>query len=215
MSDTRLNKNVLAMIVVGAVVVVLGVLVAVLGYRGHKEKVDAQKLTGLVSAATAELRQVLGPAPAAESVARLEDMLGNAKTVSGNTFADATETYILGAREIAKRRVDGERLQREAAADRQALAAHMGRAAGRGTGWIQTAMTLKKRVESDHADLARTLKVLDDLLASLGDTEQRLAPYVPAAAMLDSAAREGARAKAQSDAKLAADDLEKVRRLTP
>jgi hypothetical protein len=211
----RINKSVLAIVIVGGVAAILAITVAVLGFRGHKQKVDAEKLTSLVAEATVELRQALGPAPSAEGVARIDAMLSNAKAVSGNAFADATETYLLGAREIAKRRVDAERLQREAAASRQALAAHMGRAASRGTGWLQTALSLKRKVESDHSDLARTLKVLDDLLVSLGDTERSLAPFVPAASLLPDDVREGARGKAQSDAKLAADELEKVRRLTP
>jgi hypothetical protein len=91
----------------------------------------------------------------------------------------------------------------------------MARAERRGSNWIRDAAELKRRVEASHADLARSLKTLDDLLYGLADAEKRLAPYVAAAALLEQGEIDAARARAQDDSKRAASELEQVRRIVP
>ena len=47
---------------------------------------------------------------------------------------------------------------------RRALEAHMTRGASRSPAWFNEALALKKKVETDHGDLANVLKAYDDLL---------------------------------------------------
>ena len=107
---------------------------------------------------------------------------------------------MVSAREVARRRLDSERLLRTAAASRQALTGHMNRAARRDTGWIKGALELKRDVERDHGDLARSLKTLDELLSGLHDVQKQLAPFVDAQLMLPDAQRDLARAVVQAEA---------------
>ena len=100
----------------------------------------------------------------------------------------------------------------QAAAGRQALAAHMNAAGGRrGEAWFRGAIDLKKKVEREHFELDVTLKALQELLGSLPDAEKRLAPH--AALLLEERLRVQAREQARADAERAAAELEKVRRL--
>jgi hypothetical protein len=83
----------------------------------------------------------------------------------------------------------------------------------RDTYWIRVASDLKKRVEREHFDLDVSLKALSHLLHTLPETQKQLAPHVDASLLLDDAERRKARERAEQDAKRAADELEKVRRL--
>ncbi len=184
------------------VVAVAGVLI----FRGHQQRTDKRQIEAMVADTTGQLRS-------REIVARIDGHLQSVKSVRDGPLADAAEHYLLGAREIARRRADSDRLAGEAAASRRALASHMNRSGGRGTGWIRDAMDLKRKLERDHTDLGRALKALDELLYSLDDAKQRLAPHVDASLLLDDGALRAARARAQEEAKRAADELEKARRI--
>lgn len=61
-------------------------------------------------------------------------------------------------------------------------------------GWIHAATELKKRVDGDRHDLARVLGALAELLDSLPETHQRLAPHVEPSALLADRMRLAARA---------------------
>jgi hypothetical protein len=183
-------------------------------YAKNQKRVDEQNLSALVGETTALLRQALAT-PSTEGIAALEAGLEKLKTARSRAFAGAAEQYIISAREIARRRLDGERLLREAAASRQALIGHMNRSGRRDSAWIRDALELKRRVERDHADLARALKTEDELLYGLVDAQKQLAPFVDAALLLPDAERERARAQAQAEAKRADTELQKMRNLTP
>ena len=203
----------------GLIAAIAGLLVAAIAgtivFRGHRERTDQRHIAALVADTTEQLRQALAAGPSREIAARIDGHLQSAKTAHDPALADAAEHYLLSAREIVRRRADSDRLEREAAASRRALASHMNRSGRRDTGWIRDAMDLKKKVERDHADLGRSLKALDELLYSLEDAEKRLAPHVGAALLLDDAAREAARARAKEEATRAAVELEKTRRIGP
>ena len=209
------RKRAITLAALSAVVLVLVVLIATMAWRGHKKKAEDERLAGVVAEATQELRQALAAPPPGTSVAKFEEWLQSAKASPNPALGSAAEHYLLGAREIARRRADSERFARQAAASRQALAAHMGRSAGRGPGWIHQAADLKKKVEADHNDLARSLKTLDDLLAGLPEAEKRLQGQVAPGALIEAKEIDAARARAQDAAKRAAAELEQVRRLTP
>ncbi len=168
----------------------------------------------LVADTTTQLREALTAAPTQEIFSRIDANLRSLKAPRQPDLADAAEHYILGAREIVRRRLEAARLAQQAAASRQALTAHMNAAGGRrGEAWFRTAIDLKKKVEREQFDLDVTLKALQELLGSLPDAEKRLAPQVSPALLLEERLRVRAREQARKDAEREAAELEKVRRL--
>jgi hypothetical protein len=209
------KKNFIAIVALSVTALVLVAFIATNLIRGHRKKVEDQRIAVLVADGTVQLRQALAAGPSGASVAKIEEYLANAKTSANVQLGGAAESYLLGARGIARQRAESERLAREAAAARNALAAHMARAERRDSAWIRNAAELKRRVEASYADLGRTLKTLDDLLNSLPEAEKRLAPHVAATALLEAGEIDAARKRAQDDSKRVAAELEQVRRLQP
>ena len=196
--------------------VIAALVVAGLGFIawGAAQKKSQQRhVKEVVIDTTQRLRQVLTAKASADAVASLDANLKSARAPRDPKLADAAEHYILGAREIARRRVDIERLSRQAMASRQALAAHMAHASNRGQGWMDQAIALKKRVEEDHFNLGLSLKALDELLFGLLDAEQRLAPHVGRDVLIEASLRDTARKQTQDQLHRANDDLERARRL--
>lgn len=192
------------------IAIALGVGVAL--HKANKERNEKRALVSVVSETTTQLRSSLKTS-APGALEKIEGNLRVAKSWSNPALADATEHYLLGAREILRRRTEADRLAQKAAASRAALAAHMGRAAHRGTGWIHTASDLKKRVERDHFDLDVQLKALADLLDSLPEANKRLAPHLETSLLLEDDVRKKARVAVLEEAKRASAELEKVRNL--
>ena len=197
-------------------IAVLAIFGAVIGYTmwGQHQKLQQERaVTALVADTTTQLRQALTAAPTREMFSRIDGNLRSLKAPRQPELADAAEHYILGAREIVRRRLDAARFAQQAAAGRQALSAHMNAAGGsrRGETWFRTALDLKKKVEREHFELDVTLKALYELLGSLPDAEKRLAPH--RALLLEEPLRAQAREQARADAERAAAELEKVRRL--
>jgi len=209
------KKNLIALGALAAVALVIVIFIATNLIIGHRKKVEDNRIALVVADATLELRKALAAGPSTASVAKLDEFLQSVKSSPNPAAGSAAEAYLLGARGIARQRAESERLSREAAAARNALAGHMARAERRSTTWFHGATELKRRVEASHADLARSLKTLDDLLYGLPDAEKRLAPHVAAAALLEQREIDAARARAQDDSQRAASELEKVRRITP
>lgn len=206
----------------GAVkLVVAAIVLAIAGGTGYrlyaaKQKKDQQRaVAALLGDTTAQLRKALNAPPPADLVAKLD---GNLKAVSAPRdpqLAGAAGLYIHGAREIVRRRGEAERLAREAAMSRRALAMHMRAASARDSYWIRVASDLKKRVERDHHELEVSLKVLTQLLHALPDSQKQLEPLVDASLLLGDAERRKAGERVEETAKRAADELEKIRRLGP
>jgi hypothetical protein len=209
------KKNLIALGALSVVALVIVVFIATNLILNHRKKVEDGRIALVVADATLELRKALAAGPSTASVAKLDELLESAKASPNAAAGSAAEAYLLGARGIARQRAESQRLAREAAGARNALAGHMARAERRGSNWIRDAAELKRRVEASHADLARSLKTLDDLLYGLADAEKRLAPYVAAAALLEQGEIDAARARAQDDSKRAASELEQVRRIVP
>jgi hypothetical protein len=184
-------------------------------YAGAQKRAQQRHIAEMVRDTSEKLRQALAPKPAPELVAAIDANLQAARAPRDPGLADAAEHYILGAREIARRRVEAERLARQAAASRLALAGHMARAARRNDGWMRDALALKKRVETDYFDLGITLKATDDLLFKLQDSEKRLEPRVGTASLLEASTVAAARKQAQDEARRATDELNQLRRIGP
>ena len=203
----------------GSKAVVAAVVLAIAGGAAYYLVVEKQKkeqqraVRALLGDTTAQLRKALSGPPSAELVARIDSNLKAARAPRDRGLAEAASHYITDAREIARRRSDAERWEREAAKSRRALVMHMGAASGRDTYWIRVATDLKKRVERDHQELEVSLKTLAHLLFTLPESQKELAPHVEAALLLDDAERRKAREEVDAAAKRANDELEKVRRL--
>jgi len=203
----------------GTKAVVAAVVLAIAGatgyylYAGKQKKEQQRAVVALLGDTTAQLRKALNGPPAPGLVSKIDSNLKLAKAPRDPQLAVAAEHYIHGAREIARRRTDAERLSREAAMSRRALTMHMAAASARDSYWIRVASDLKKRVERDHHELDVSLKALSQLLYALPETQKELAPHVDASLLLEEAERRRARERAEEAAKRAADELEKVRRL--
>ena len=197
-----------------AALVIAGAVMGYTMYGRYQRLQEERAVTALVADTTTQLRQALTATPTKEIFSRIDGNLQSLKAPRQPELADAAEHYILGAREIVRRRVDGARFAQQAAAGRQMLTAHMTAAGGRrGEGWFRGAIDLKKKVEREHFELDVTLKALYELLGSLPDAEKRLAPHVQPALLLEEPLRLQARDQARKDAERAAAELEKVRRL--
>ncbi len=186
------------------------------GYWVHgawQKRAEQQRVTEALRNTTEDLRQALAASASASLVARIDENLEHARAPRNPQLAQAAELYIIGAREIARRRVEIERLERQAAADRAVLQGHMARSGRRNESWLSGAMALKKRVENDHYELDQRLKALDELLSTLPEAEKTLMAHVQPAVLLDEAERQQARRQTALEAKRSSAALERVRAL--
>ena len=203
----------------GGKTIIAVLVLAIAGGTGYWLYVEKQKkdqraaVTALLGDTTTQLRAALKGAPGADLYSRLDGNLKAAKAPHDRALAEAAGLYIQGAREIVRHRADAERLTREAAKSRRALAMHMAAASGRDSYWIRVASDLKKRVERDHFELGVSLKAIGELLYTWPETHRQLAPLVDASLLLEERERLEARTRTQEAARTAADELEKARRL--
>jgi hypothetical protein len=146
---------------------------------------------------------------------KIHEHLEEAKSWKNAERAAAAEEYLIGVREILRRRAAADRLAQKAAASRAALAGHMSRAGRRDSQWIRTASALKKQVERDHFDLNLQLNALAELLESLPQSTKRLAPHAQASLLFDDYSRSLAHESVLAEAKRAQLQLDKTRSLVP
>src|SRR3954470_7332812 len=192
--------------------------IALIAYGFHaagQKRTQQRAIIATVQDSTDKLRAALTEKAAPDVVAALDANLTAARAPRDPQLADGAEHYILSAREIARRRVDTDRLWARALASRQALAGHMARAERRSEPWLRTAVALKKKVEDDYFEVGITLKALDELLYRLPEEEKRLEARIGTTALLEREAINVARQQAQADAKRANDELASVRRIGP
>ena len=201
--------------VAGIVALAAAAVVGQAGYVVYQKRAQQKQVAALVGDSTEKLRQALGAKVTPELVSALDANLQATRAPRVPELADAAEHYIIGAREIARRRVVATDLERRAAASRAALAGHMARASHRNSAWVRDALSLKQRMEREHYDLGLALKALDDLLYQFPESEKRLAPHVGQALLLDLKVADAARRQAQVDAQRANDEITRVRRLVP
>ena len=177
-----------------------------------KKRYEARAVVWIVQDATAELKAGL-KTPSREGIAKIEKSIRETQGWANIEVADATEQYLVGAREILRRRAEATRLSQQASASRAALVAHMDRAPRRDLPWIRAATDLKKQVERDHFDLDVQLGALADLLGAMPEANKRLAPHVNASLLVDDAFRRSARDAVLIEARRARADLDKTRSL--
>jgi len=199
--------------IIAALVLAISAGMAYFTYVGKQKKEQRENVIALLGDTTTHLRSALNGPPAPELVTRIDSNLKLARAPHDPELANAAEHYIQGAREIARKRADAERLAREAALSRRALSMHMAVASQRDSYWIRVAADLKKRVERDHHDLEVSLKALSHLLYTLPESQKELATHVDPSVLLEESERRKARERAEEAAKRASAELEKVRRL--
>jgi len=203
----------LALAGIAVVIVVLAAVIGLLAYKGHKKKLDETAIVAAVADSTLILREVLGAEGAADAVSRLDAHLARVKAAERTPLADAAEDYVLGAREIARRRADATRLAPPAAAARQALAAHLAAGGRRDDAWFRAAGDLKKRVENAHYELNAALKTLDSLLDGMLESRKRLGPLVGEKLVVGADVVSAARGRVQEELQRSATELERARQI--
>lgn len=213
-AERRLDGRKIAVLGVAAVVAVLTVVVGVTAWRGHKQKLDETAIVTGVTDTTAMLREVLAKADAAaEAALRMDAHLARIKVANRTPLADAAEEYVLGAREIARKRADIGRLARSAVASRQATMAHLAAGKQRGDGWFKVASELKKRMERDYFELNTALKTLDTLYSGMPESVKRATPLFAANTLLPAGEFHKAAQETQDELKRVALELERARQL--
>jgi hypothetical protein len=192
--------------------VILG-LAAFLAFKGHKKKQDETAIVAAVADSTQTLREVLGGQGPADAVARADAQLSRIKAAERTPLADAAEDYVLGTREIARRRADATRLAPHTVAARQALLAHLAAGGRRNDGWFRHVGELKKRVENAYYELGVPLKTLDTLLDSMQESRKRLGPLVGENLLIGADVLGAARQQVQEELKRSATELERARQI--
>src|SRR5258708_24582708 len=113
-------------------------------------------MAGLVAQGSAQLKGALEGAPTKEHIAAIEaglEALRAARASRQIAMAAAAETYLVSARAIILRKADAARLAPQAAASRQAPAAHMPAQRGRDDSWVRRASLLKQKMVPAHSHL--------------------------------------------------------------
>lgn len=216
----------------GAIVLALMLAIAAFGgygvFKGVQKRAQQRAITALVQDTTVRLRQALVVAPDASAKNALPRLKAHAAAVEAHlgavrkagsapnpALAEGAEYYVQGAREILRRQVTSVQLSGEASASRQALVAHMGRAARRDESWIREAMNQKKRVETAYFNYNTTLKALSEVLWTFPDARKRLAPHLDAALLLEVGPVEDARRRVLEESRRTGEELDRIRRLAP
>lgn len=196
--------------------VALAALAAYWMYGSYQKHAQQKSIAALVSEGTVQLKAALASEPSAAGIARIDALLeelhrtGTSRQIA---MAGAAEGYLVSARAIVLREADVARAEPQAAASRQALAAHMRAPRGRDDSWIRRASDLKKRMDQDHAELDRQLKTLRDLIYTLPEAEKALAPYVDASLLLGATPQQAALKKVEARTARAEDEAGKAGRL--
>jgi hypothetical protein len=201
-----------AKILIAAACVAVALVVSYLLIKEAKRRWESHAIVSVLGEATAQLKAGL-KVPSREGLAKVEAGIRSTHRWSNAEVADAAEQYLVGAREILRRRAEATRLSEKAAASRAALLAHMDRAPTRDLPWLRAATQLKRQVERDHFDLDVQLGALADLLGAMPEANKRLAPHVSASLLIEDSYRRSARDAVLQEARLARSELDKTRSL--
>jgi hypothetical protein len=200
-------------VVVGVAAALVVGAIGYFAWAGAQKRAQQRHVGVLVADSSQKLREAVTKRATSEIVEGIDADARSLKAPRDPMLASTAEQYIVASREIARRRMEADRLLRQAASSRRALDVHM--RSGRGPAWIKEALALKRKVEADHAELAHVLKAYDDMLFDMTELNKALAPRIGAEPLLDTQLIGEARKQGQADAANALRELERVRRLTP
>lgn len=199
-----------------AALMALAALAAYWMYGDYQKGAQQKAIAGLIAEGTAQLRAAIAGNPDAGSVARIDATLQALRNIRASrqiAMAGSAEGYLVSARAVILRKAEVGRAVLQAAASRQALAAHMRTPRGRDDSWIRRASDLKKKMDQDYAELDRQLKTLADLVYAFPDEEKAIAPYVEKSLLLGDAAQQAAVKQVEAQTKRAAEEIDKAGRL--
>ena len=200
-----------------AVVVLVAASAAYWGFASWQKRTQQAAIASAVGEASVALRQGLGRAPAGDEPKRIEaamEKLRAANPTRQRDLAEAAEIYLVSARAVVERRAEAARLAQQASASRRQLIAHMA-SRTRGEAWIRQATELKKRMDQAYFDENVALEALADLLRGLPDSEERIAPQVGKAALVEASVVESAAEQAKADLKRASSERSTASGLIP
>lgn len=138
----------------------------------------------------------------AEDVDRHLQTLKRAGTATDMALVDAADSYLLTARELLKRIAGSHKHRLLLAESTQALRHHL-RVDTRTGAWVSEAVRSKARVDHDFRNFRIDSGMVDKLLASLYESQNKIAPYAGAGALIDDKLIAGARARASAELKRA------------
>lgn len=220
MAGARRNQLLLAGLAAVIVLAIAGTM-----FWGAKKTRDLESSAAAsIAEATTRLRDAaampLDAPQASEALAAHADALAarlarlRAEDAGRNrALAEAAELYLIDVQAIVRNKAAAARALTATRSSRRALAAHLDAAAGRGTGWIQQALTLKARAERSYFELRNALGTLAGLYDAHRETQAKLKAAAPAAPLLAEEERLALYKAAREAEKQAAEELERVRQL--
>lgn len=205
---------------------VLMAILAYWGYATYKKRELDTTIVAAVGDASQRLRSALtltaGPPQAitmqaaekigldADDVDRELQALRSAGGAPDMALVDAADSYLLTARELLKR-ISGSHKQRLMLADSmQALHDHL-RVDTRTGAWVSEAVRGKARMDKDFRGFRIDTEMADKLLESFPESQNRIAPYVGAGALIDEKLVADARQRASAELKRASVEKESFR----
>ncbi len=212
-------------LVIGLAVVVMAVL-AYWGYTAHKKRTLDSTVSASVQDASGRLRSALtitaGPLEAitmqaaerigtdAEEVDRRLRALKRMDDPSHLALIDTADSYLLTVREILKRLSGSLRHRLMLADSTRALRDHIRIDTRTGT-WVSEAVRSKARVDKDFRDYRIDSEMADKLLETFSKEQDKIAPYLGAANMIDEKLIADARSRASTTLKQAAVETQSFR----
>ncbi len=205
--------------------VVVAAVIAYWGYTTYKQRVLDATTVASIEDASQRLRAALNAgAPGtiamqaaerigadAEEVDRRLQALRRAGPASDMALVDAADSYLLTARELLKRIAGGHKQRLMLADSSQALRNHM-RVDTRTGAWVSEAVRGKARMDKDFRGFRIDTEMTDKLLASFHESQNKIAPYVGAAVLIDEKLVAEARQRANAELKRATAENESFRR---
>ncbi len=128
---------------------------------------------------------------------------------------EAAEQYLADAQRAMRRQAVLVRVREVTAASQNALMAHMARAENRSDEWIREAVALRQKLEKDFYEFRTSSAAYSSALDALPASRGKVLELLPGAAVYDQAALGKVQTRAAEDARVAAEELEALKRLPP
>jgi hypothetical protein len=209
-----------------ALAVVVVAIIAYWGYTSHKKRELDATIVAAIQDTGQRLRSALilaaGPPEAitmqaaerisadAEDVDRRLQALKRVDTASDTALVDATDSYLLTARELLKRIAGSHKHRLMLAESTRALRDHM-RVDTRTGAWVSEAVRSKTRMDRDFRGFRIDTGMVDKLLESFHESQNKIAPYA-GGALIDETLVADARMRASAELKRATAENESFRR---
>ena len=210
-----------------ALAVVVVAIIAYWGYAAHKKREHDATIIAAIQDASQRLRSALtltaGPPKAItmqdaerisvdkEEVDRRLQALKKADAASDMALIDAADSYLLTTRELLKRISGSQKYRLMLAESTQALRDHL-RIDTRTGAWVSEAVRSKRRMDQDFREFRIDSGMVDKLLGSFHESQEKIAPYAGAGALIDEKLVADARASASAELKRATAENQSFRR---